>query len=346
MDHTLSQKKQKWLAKQCVISNIFPLAGDASFRQYFRVLSGKDSFILMDAQKEPSVYQATLNASAYWFENNLPVPKVIAHDDTLCCMLIEDFGDDLYSVVLRQANHHALYQKAIDVLLKLYILKPKAFGAYKALDETLIDFECQGFRQYYLEGRLGHVLDDAQEQLLDHAFAFISKRVRAQPYVFVHRDYHCRNILLRQSAPLTTEPANNNPTEVALCKRPIGIIDFQDAMHGPVTYDLVSLLRDCYIQWPKEDALSLVTYFYTKAVSLGIINDVDEKTFIEWFNITSIERHLKAIFTFSRKALRDNDENFLKYIKPALAYVFDNVGHFEALHDFGQLLQKLIEEKK
>ena len=239
----------------------------------------------MDAQKEPSVYQAALNASAYWFENNLPVPKVIAHDDTLCCILIDDFGDDLYGAVLNQQNHHALYQKAMDVLLKLYTLKPKAFGAYQALDESLIDFECQGFCQYYLEGLLGYTLDAAQKKIADNAFEFISQQVRAQPYVFIHRDYHCRNILLRKQYPPS-----------------IGVIDFQDAMHGPVTYDLASLLRDCYIQWPKEDVLSLVNYFYNKAVSSGIIDDVDEKTFLEWFNITSIERHLKAIFTFSRKA--------------------------------------------
>jgi N-acetylmuramate 1-kinase len=395
MDHTLSQKKQQWLAKQCLVSDIFPLAGDASFRQYFRVISGEDSFILMDAQKEPSVYQAALNASAYWFENNLPVPKVIAHDDALCCILIDDFGDDLYSTVLSQQNHYALYKKAIDVLLKLYTLKPKAFGAYQALDESLIDFECQGFCQYYLEGLLGHALDAAQKKILDNAFKFISQQVRAQPFVFIHRDYHCRNILVRQSAPLTTEPANNNPAEVAfgkhsirplakcasvrkvgdglehrtgvykcihedsstepankfsaevaLCKRPIGVIDFQDAMCGPVTYDLASLLRDCYIQWPKENVLALVNYFYSKAVGLEIINDVDEKTFLAWFNITSIERHLKAIFTFSRKALRDNDESFLKHIKPTLSYVFDSAAHFDELHDFRQLLKKLIEEKK
>lgn len=329
MDSILSQSKQQWLAKQCVVSDVFSLAGDASFRQYFRVISGEGSFILMDAQKEPAVYKAAFNASAYWFENDLPVPKVIAHDDELCCLLIDDFGDNLYSIVLNQHNYPALYQKAMDVLLKLYTAKPKAFGAYKALDDALIDFECQGFCQFYLEGLLGHVLDEAQKEILKQAFDFIRQQVSAQPYVFIHRDYHCRNILVCDTNPLT-----------------IGIIDFQDAMLGPITYDLASLLRDCYIQWPKEDVLSLVNYFYTKATDLGIINNVDEKMFIEWFNITSIERHLKAIFTFSRKALRDHDESFLKNIQPTLSYIFDNVAHYEELHAFGQLLQTLVKERE
>ena len=187
-------------------------------------------------------------------------------------------------------------------------------------DKAFLHFEMDLMREWYLEKKLKIHLTQIQKTLLDKALDTISNTVLTQPQnIFVHRDYHSRNIMLRRDGEL-------------------GIIDYQDAMSGALTYDLVSLLKDCYIAFKREDIVELVLYFRDK-----VAPDVSDDTFIKWFDFMGMQRHIKVLGIFSRLHLRDGKEGYLKDIPLTLNYTLDTAQRYDETKELAQLLQEITQ---
>jgi aminoglycoside/choline kinase family phosphotransferase len=258
----------------------------------------------MDHPTDTGSTEPFVTLSDYFLQRQLPVPKVIAQSRDSGFVLLQDFGDELYANCLAKDNATPLYRKALEALVRLHACPPKPLGPFKALDKDLIELEITGFREWFLEKHLGFSLTAKDILMLQDTAIWLSKEILQQPQVFMHRDYHSRNLILR--------PGNQ-----------LGIIDFQDAMLGPITYDVVSLLRDCYIDWPNKLVEELALYYKAAAEEQKLMQPVSNETFLRWLDVTGVERHLKALFTFSRKAVRDEDKSYLENVSRTLGYLKD-----------------------
>jgi aminoglycoside/choline kinase family phosphotransferase len=176
-------------------------------------------------------------------------------------------------------------------------------------------------KEWFLETYLGLPLATAEENMLERFFQFLSQEAARQPQVFMHRDYHSANLMW-------------------LPDRQVGILDFQDAFYGPVTYDLVSLLRDCYVDWPEELVKALV-FEYHERLNLAVSRD----EFYHWFNLMGMQRHLKALLTFARKFERDQNKNYLQYIPRTLKYLANVSGSYKETADFHQFLTEVVQPR-
>lgn len=281
-----------WLTNECGLTHyqIIPLAGDASFRCYFRIQCEDKSYIAMDASAERASCVPYVAIADALRQEGLVTPAILVRDLDRGWLLISDFGDQLYLNALTTQNAKALYEKALDALLTLQ------HCSYPAPDFTAerMRQELDLFKEWFLEKHLGlHVGDQ-----LNSCFDFLANAAALQPQVFMHRDYHSANLMV-------------------LLEGGVGLLDFQDAFRGPITYDLVSLLRDCYIAWPDAFVTELALYFWKKCA----LPDVSAELFLRWFDLMGIQRHLKALLTFSRKYHRDGNANYLQHIPRTLQYV-------------------------
>ena len=276
-----------------------PVSGDASFRRYFRLVTKDQKYVAVDAPPEKENNQSFMNVTHLLEAEGLPVPHIFFSALDFGFFLISDFGDTLLLNILNEENSETLYGKALDALLLIQETSPESLPPY---DKSLLQKEMQLFREWYLDRNLGISLSEDESSMLTKIFNELVKNARQQPQVFVHRDYHSRNLMYIDE---------NYP----------GIIDYQDAVNGPVTYDLVSLLRDCYIQWPEEKIYTWMREYYQQLIKHNIIKDVDVNTFTKWFDLMGTQRHLKAIGIFSRLNIRDNKPNYLQDIPRTLNYI-------------------------
>ncbi|MEC7814989.1 MAG: phosphotransferase [Pseudomonadota bacterium] len=296
-----------------------PVSGDASFRRYFRVFDNKaQPFIVMDAPPEHEDCGPFLAIARHWHEAGIAVPQI--HDDNLELgfLLLEDLGDALMLPALNNETADAYYQGALDELARIAALPAPADYPLPAYDTALLDREMALFPDWLLEKHLGMTLDNGARSLLETTFRRLRESALAQPVVTVHRDYHSRNLLIRegQSAP--------------------GVIDFQDAVRGPVTYDAVSLLKDCYIRWPQARVAQWLEYYRLTSHAAGLHN-ADRDTFTQWFELMGIQRHLKAAGIFARLALRDGKTGYLADIPRTVSYIRDATARqcaFRAFHEW------------
>lgn len=297
-----------------------PVSGDASFRRYFRINSNAYNFIAVDSPPDKESNDAFVNVTHLLEAEGLPVPHI--HYSTLDSgfFLLDDFGDEQLLNHLNSENADALYTQALDAL---NIIRKTTADNLPDYNEELLLAEMELFRHWFLEKHIGIELNISEHLILDKTFKHLAESALAQPQVFVHRDYHSRNLMLIDAA---------YP----------GIIDYQDAVRGPITYDLVSLLRDCYIDWPQKRVESWV-YSYLDKISNN--NDKftsdDEILFLKWFDLMGIQRHLKAIGIFARLNIRDNKQNYLADIPRTLNYI----KNIAPKHSETQLLADLINQK-
>ncbi len=272
---------------------------DASFRRYFRLRQGDQSWIVMDAPPEKEPCDAYVNIAKKLRGIRLSAPEIIHENHDEGFLLITDFGDLSYLQVLKPENANSLYGDAKAVILQMQTrINADDLPAY---DEALLRQEMDLFKEWFLEKLLGIVLTPNQMGLWKMTVDSLVKSALEQPQVFVHRDFHSRNLM---------KIADRNP----------GILDFQDALKGPVTYDLVSLLRDCYIEWPEPQVDQWVLDFHDFAV-LDHLQGIKASQFMRWFNLMGVQLHLKAIGIFSRLKLRDGKDQFLKDIPRTLNYL-------------------------
>ena len=295
-------------------------SADASFRRYFRIeLNGK-SYIAMDAPPEKEDCQPFVNIAKHLFSAQINAPEILAEDHDQGFLLLSDLGNTQYLSILNAETADALYKDAIDTLVKIQSVSAATLPAY---DRELLQTEMNLFPEWFLQQHLNIKLNPEQKQTLDNIYECLIENALQQPQVFVHRDYHSRNLMQTPVA---------NP----------GVLDFQDAVAGAVTYDLASLLKDCYISWPRQQIEEWVGYYLQLAHQYKIIdpqfqfNDV-----IQWFDFMALQRHIKVVGIFARLNIRDNKPAYMNDIPLTFQYIIDCCERYPLLAPLKGLLQEL-----
>lgn len=317
---------QEWAGQQLAWQGIElrPASSDASFRRYFRVRQGSSSYILMDAPPPQEDCRPFVHVTELLLGLGLHVPEILARDLERGFLLISDLGSRLYLDELNEQSVDRLYGDALGALATLQACGP-CDSALPAYDRQLLMAEMELFRDWLIDRHLGMVLEPAQQQALQVAFELLTENALRQPVVCVHRDFHSRNLMVT---------GVNNP----------GILDYQDAVLGPLTYDLVSLLRDCYIAWPRERVENWVSGYHELALQTGILRpgEADEATFLRWFDWMGVQRHLKAAGIFARLNHRDGKPGYLKDIPRTLGYVSDVCSRYPELAELGAITDRVV----
>jgi len=290
-------------------------SSDASFRRYFRVIHTQGQHIIMDAPPEKENTEPFIRIATLLKSNGLNVPEIYQQDLSQGFLLLEDFGSCCFLDRLNNQNADDLYHSALTSLLHLQSSSILSQSQLPHYDTALLTRELAIFDDWFVEQHLGLSIP---EGIKDNLKQILISSALEQPQVFVHRDYHSRNLMF------LTE---NSP----------GIIDFQDAVIGPITYDLVSLLRDCYISWPEENVLMWMNQYFQQLQQLNLV-DTDLVSFSRWFDLMGLQRHLKAIGIFSRLNLRDNKANYLTDIPRTLSYVQFICSKYPELTEFNHFL--------
>ena len=294
-----------------------PASADASFRRYFRLSYNGESRIVMDAPPEQENCAPYIDVALRLLAAGVHVPVILEKDLEQGFLLLSDLGVKLYLDALTEVTADKLYGDALQALADIQArANPHGLPPY---DEQLLMKEMMLFPDWLLERHLQIALTEQHRAGLKHLFAFLIANALEQPRVFVHRDYHSRNLLVCPEY---------NP----------GIVDFQDAVNGPVTYDLVSLLKDCYIKWPRQRINDWALAYYRRIHDVAGVN---ETTFLRWFDLMGVQRQLKASGIFARLCHRDHKPGYLKDIPRTLSYILDLGQEYAGLN----LLVDLIEEK-
>lgn len=304
------------------------VSGDASFRRYFRVRCGQQEFIAVDAPPEVEDSATFVRIDRLLAEAGVRVPDVINVDLQQGFMLLEDFGDLLYLKPLLDAQRDddiivadTLYKQALDSLITIQLHADK--GSLGPYDKSELRREMNLFPDWFCEKLLGIQLTAVDKDLISSVFDFLEEAALAQETVFVHRDYHSRNLMcLEQGGP--------------------GIIDFQDAVSGPYTYDLVSLLRDCYIQWPQPQIDHWAQYYLAAAQAQGLAGAVAPEQFVRDFDLMGLQRHLKVMGIFSRLFVRDNKSRYLADIPLVIHYFLEVSSRYPELSTFRHWFQESV----
>ena len=300
------------------------VSGDASFRRYFRLPLASGSLIAVDAPPEKENSRPFVAIARALRAHGAHVPEVLATDFEQGFMLLEDFGDVLLRPRLDAATVDVLYGRAMDTLLHLQACTEVPDHALPHYDRPRLTDEMALIRDWFIARYLGLELDAGQRSVLEDAFALIAADVGAQPQVFVHRDYHSRNLML-------------------LASGEIGVIDFQDAVTGPVTYDLVSLLRDAYVSWPAADVARWVGQYAGRLRAAGRLGaDVDDATFQRWFDWMGAQRHLKVVGIFARLSIRDGKHGYLDDIPLVFHYLLAEIEDQAELAPLFRLLRDTV----
>ena len=297
-----------------------PASSDASFRSYWRTRHEGESWIVMDsppALEDPRPWLAIGERLA---AAGLHVPAVRAKDLDQGFLLIEDLGNRLYLSELNEHNADALYGDAMDALLRMQTRMD--YRDLPPFDREVLVRGLEVMPEWFLSRHLGHTPSCGEWDVLETAFGAIVRNALEQPRCFVHRDYHSRNLLIVGS---------NNP----------GVIDFQGALGGPVTYDLASLLRDAYIVWPRERVEGWVDSYRQRLLDAGVIDAaVDTARFLRWFDLTGLHRHVRVLGQFYRLWYRDGKPGYLADVPRVYAYVVSVASRYPELADFAALLER------
>lgn len=290
-------------------------SADASFRKYYRLHHQEQTVLLMDSSLEKDSLTPFLDVTKRLAEVGVRVPKILATYLEKGYLIIEDFGDTHYLNKLNENNFVALYKDAIDEIVKMQEASTKELPPY---DKEFLHFEMDLIKEWYIKRYLKKELTQEQTKILEDGLHIISNEVLQQPQnLFVHRDFHSRNIMI------TTQGD-------------VGIIDYQDAMSGALCYDLVSLLKDCYIEFPQKDIEQLALYFKEKKQL-----DIDDATFLRWFDFMGLQRHIKVLGIFARLFYRDNKDGYLKDIPLTLHYTLTTAKRYKGTQPLAKLLEEL-----
>jgi aminoglycoside/choline kinase family phosphotransferase len=328
------EQLERWIAQLFGTRNfqVTTASADASFRRYFRVTRGDESWIAMDAPPAKEDMEPYIRIAAMLVDVGVNAPRVLHRNPEEGFLLNSDLGSQTYLMELdRQGDADRLYADAIDALVRIQARGGTHAAQLPPYDDALLRREMGLFPEWFCGRHLGLALAGNDEAALTGVFDILSATALQQPRVFVHRDYHSRNLMVGDGA-----RHGENP----------GILDFQDAVCGPVTYDLVSLLRDCYVAWPAEQVRAWALQFRASAGQAGVAVGASESEFLRWFDLMGVQRHLKAIGIFARLWHRDGKPGYLNDIPRTLNYVrtvSQNYRELHFLHSFidGQVLPAL-----
>ena len=316
------QQLNQWLSE--IIGSedyqLQPASGDASFRRYFRLTHNNETYIVMDAPRAQEDCSPFIDVAERLFAVNINVPKIIEKDLKQGFLLLSDLGNEQYLDHLTEESADKLYQ---DAMRALFCMQQQTdTNGLPPYDEKLLLQEMELFRNWLLKKHIGLDLSGENKTMLDEVFKLLLDEALAQPKVFVHRDYHSRNLMINGSG-----FDSGNP----------GVLDFQDAVCGPFTYDLVSLLKDCYIKWPGQQIRSWAHNFFEQIAEN--YPDIDEEKFMRWFDLMGVQRHLKASGIFARLCHRDGKSGYLADIPRTLSYIVDLNGEYPELQGLIELIQ-------
>ncbi len=297
------------------------ISGDASFRRYFRVVTADANYIVADSPTALVPILPFIALANAYADAGLTVPKVIAFDSEQGFMLLSDLGDTQLLSVLTEQNVVDYYRRALALLPRVASVlesRDPVSGTAQPLplyDEAFVRRELHIFIEWLLERHLQLQLTPDEQALLDKSFAILVQNALAQPKAGMHRDFHSRNLMLQDDV---------------LC-----VIDFQDAVIGPVTYDAVSLLRDCYIRWPQPMVLELMQHHYQLLIGEGLLSaQTPFSQYQRWFDLMGLQRHIKAAGIFARLNYRDNKPGYMADIPLTLSYIVDISSAYPELEPF------------
>ena len=311
---------QKWIKTQLNHSfTIEAASSDASFRRYFRVIFNNKTYILMDAPPDLERIDHFINITKKLVNAEINSPKIISFDAKLGFILMTDLGSQTFLDVVDNSNAFKLYTKATHSLLKIQT-KVDTKGLIDYSSNLLIN-EMLLFTEWYLKKLKNFKLED--QDMLSKIFSLISEKALAQGRCFVHRDYHSRNLMF-------------------LSESDLGILDYQDAVMGPLTYDLVSLLKDAYIEWDEDFLLDQVVRYWENSKKVGLIKNEEFSSFYEDFEWMGVQRHLKILGVFSRLSIRDKKDQYLKNIPLVEKYLMHTSERYKSLHPLRKLLDKVV----
>ena len=319
------QSLQKWVIDALASSSEVPqgslevVSGDASFRRYFRQSTDATTYIAVDAPPDKENSEPFVRIAESWFVQGIHVPQVIKADLEQGFMLLSDMGDQLLLPLLNDASAEGLYHQALDSLIGIQ----KTRIDLPLYDEALLDREMALFTDWYLGEHLGLTLTSQEQHMLRETFEVLRESALGQIQVPVHRDYHSRNIMVCEDDTL-------------------GIIDFQDAVLGPITYDVVSLLRDCYVAWPMEQVEQWAQDYFAKAREAGLVGAISDEQLMLWFDWMGIQRHLKAVGIFARLNHRDGKTGYMNDIPRTLNYIVEVSAKYSTLDEFNQWLERRL----
>jgi aminoglycoside/choline kinase family phosphotransferase len=324
-DSRLAQLTQ-WVREDLSMAGsvIAPASADASFRRYFRVTRGADSYIVMDAPPDKEDSAPFLKVARMLGGMDLNVPIVLARDMDRGFLLLSDLGSRQYLDELPEPQAaDRLYADALAALRIMQTADAAISSDLPRYDRALLMRELELMPEWFLRQHLMLTIDRQERSMLDELFENLVRAAVSQPATFVHRDFHSRNLLVT---------AQDNP----------GILDFQDAVWGPVTYDLASLLKDCYIAWPPSRVRAWVLEYREGLLEAGFALPGDAAEFIRWFDLVGLQRHIKVLGIFARLFYRDGKSQYLKDLPRVLDYVRETASSYADTAPFAAFIAKRV----
>ena len=308
----------EWLTVTLKTSDyeLSPASSDASFRRYFRVEHQQQTFILMDAPPEHEELGPFIRIANLLSDNKVNAPEIFAQSVEHGFLLLTDFGNQSLLTTLNETNADSLYKLATNELIAIQETSTEniAFANY---DKALLLQEMSLFPEWFLNKHL----DLNEPDFLTGTFDALITNAIEQPQVLVHRDYHSRNLMVTN-------------------EQQLGVIDFQDAVIGPISYDLVSLFRDCYIAWPEADIDRWLNDYLTLAKQKKLLDEtVHQQQFKRWFDLMGLQRHIKVLGIFCRLYYRDGKSNYLNDLPLTLRYVIDVASRYPEFDELVNYLQ-------
>jgi hypothetical protein len=303
-------------------AHIEPASADASFRRYFRLIRGEHSYIVMDAPPEKEAVAPFIGVAQSLLGIGLNVPVILARDPARGLLLLSDLGKRQYLTdLLAGRDVERLYGDALEALVRLQTRGGDAARALPPYDRAALVREMELLPEWFLGRHLGQPPTATERALLDRVFETLAQSALAQPAVFVHRDYHSRNLLITDEA---------NP----------GILDFQDAVRGAVTYDVVSLLKDCYIAWPRERVIGWLRDYRERLKRAGLDAGSD---LLRRFDLMGLQRHIKVLGIFARLFYRDGKPGYLDDLPRVLAYTREAAALYPETAELAQYIAERID---
>jgi len=331
MNDLRKEQLSNWIAEKLniVAPTLQTVSGDASFRRYFRFENRSQTpvrtSIAVDAPPDAENCKAFQQISQMLLEMKLNVPIVQEIDLSNGFMLLSDLGDQLYLDKLNDATNDPLYTLAIDAIVKMQKISKSKLKQISIYSQQQLEQELQLFNHWFIVRHLQLSVSEQEKTMIDRVFGQLVNNALNQPQVFCHSDYHSRNLMICNE------------------KTP-GIIDFQDAVKGAVTFDLVSLLKDCYISWSRNKIEQWCRYYFDKAMTENIINTTFEQ-FIRWFDLMGLHRHIRVLGIFTRLNYRDGKTSYLDDLALTFNYVKDVCESYPEFSEFSQFLTERIQPR-
>lgn len=300
------------------------VSGDASFRRYYRATDGRQSLIAVDCPPGKEDMTPFIAVADAYQQAGVRVPAILAVDKQNGFMLQSDFGHILLLSKLHPRNARNYYKHALSILPEIMSVTSTKMGVLPDYDEALLQRELALFKDWLLNTHLAVSWNAEDESIWSSFCQQMVANALNQPQVGVHRDYHSRNLMV-------------------LDDETLGVIDFQDAVRGPITYDAVSLLRDCYVDWPDEWVAELAEQLRQQLIEQQqLAATIDQQQWRRWFDWMGLQRHTKAAGIFARLAHRDNKPGYLKDVPRTLNYLMQVSGNYPQLADYHQWLQQRV----